>query len=333
MPDLRWKGGESMTREHAELPPTREHQIPIVVSGLSEPDWLAARRELITATDASVILGLNPWKSAFTLYHEKRGAAAIEPAEREAAQWGRLLEEPLRLAYADRTQREIGTLKSFALTRSETFPFAGATLDGFVEASLDELADGLSGPGVLECKTTSAFKAAEWASEPPVYYQVQVQHQLMVTGYQWASMAILIGGQKFRWLDVPRHEPFIEELVKAESEFWARVREGREPPTDGSQSTHDLLRLLYPTETVETRTLGPECIDIDVDFLAAKQQVKDAEYRVAELEHHLKAAIGDAAAGVLPNGVVYTLKTTRRKGYTVEPTEFRVLRRRKGASG
>jgi putative phage-type endonuclease len=39
------------------------------------PEWLAARRSLITATDIAVLMGDSPWKSEADLADEKRGLA------------------------------------------------------------------------------------------------------------------------------------------------------------------------------------------------------------------------------------------------------------------
>ena len=38
---------------------------------LSKEDWLRYRKCGITGTDAGAILGLNPYRSAFQVYHDK----------------------------------------------------------------------------------------------------------------------------------------------------------------------------------------------------------------------------------------------------------------------
>ena len=38
---------------------------------IGSKEWLEARRNLITATDAAPIMGLSPWKTALELYYEK----------------------------------------------------------------------------------------------------------------------------------------------------------------------------------------------------------------------------------------------------------------------
>ena len=40
------------------------------------------------------------------------------------------------------------------------------------------------------------------------------------------------------------------------------------------------------------------------------------------------AALAGSEMGITPNGIVYTYKEQVRKGYTVEPTTFRTLRKK-----
>ncbi len=47
------------------------------------------------------------------------------------------------------------------------------------------------------------------------------------------------------------------------------------------------------------------------------------------MEARIKAAMGDAATGLLPEGGGYRLKDISRKGYAVEPTTYRELRKLK----
>ena len=50
---------------------------------LSKEDWLRYRKCGITGTDAGAILGLNPYRSAFQVYHDKI-SDTIENIDNEA---------------------------------------------------------------------------------------------------------------------------------------------------------------------------------------------------------------------------------------------------------
>ena len=59
---------------------------------LSKEEWLRYRKCGITGTDAGAILGLNPYRSAFQVYHDKI-SDTIENIDSEAMRQGRDLEE------------------------------------------------------------------------------------------------------------------------------------------------------------------------------------------------------------------------------------------------
>ena len=59
---------------------------------LSKEDWLRYRKCGITGTDAGAILGLNPYRSAFQVYHDKI-SDTIENIDNEAMRQGRDLED------------------------------------------------------------------------------------------------------------------------------------------------------------------------------------------------------------------------------------------------
>ena len=64
----------------------------ISTRNLSKEDWLRYRKCGITGTDAGAILGLNPYRSAFQVYHDKI-SDTIENIDNEAMRQGRDLED------------------------------------------------------------------------------------------------------------------------------------------------------------------------------------------------------------------------------------------------
>jgi predicted phage-related endonuclease len=181
--------------------------------------------------------------------------------------------------------------------------------------------------GVAEIKNVDFFLGQEWEDEPPVAFQIQLQHQLAVTGLTWGSIVGLVGGNRFRWQDQTRNEEFIALLLEAEHEFVERVQKRLPPPADGSASTKALLKKLYPKDNGEAIALPVELIEADIQLRALKDAQKEAGKEIDRLENLFKQAIGEATAGALSNGVSYTHKWQQRAGYTCQATEFRVLRR------
>ena len=69
---------------------------------LSKEDWLRYRKCGITGTDAGAILGLNPYRSAFQVYHDKI-SDTIENIDNEAMRQGRDLEDYVAQRFTEAT--------------------------------------------------------------------------------------------------------------------------------------------------------------------------------------------------------------------------------------
>jgi len=299
--------------------------MPATELSISErEDWLERRLEGIGSSDAAALLGLNPRKSALALWGEKVGAVDPESLEdKEYIEWGNILEEPIANRYAYVTGRRLIDHGRFAIRFSEQYPWMHCTSDREI-VPIDE-----RGPGSLSIKNAGAYKSKDWEDEAPLEHQVQLQHELVVHDWKWGSFAVLIGGNKFGWLDMPRNERFCAYLVEKEEEFVDRVRRGDPPPPDASDSTREVLLRLYPKDNNETVELDfpPEIAE---RRRALKKEEKRVEAELQEIDNQLKAAIGNATIGLFCDGTIFSWKWQQRAGYVVEPTEFRVLRELKG---
>lgn len=43
------------------------------------------------------------------------------------------------------------------------------------------------------------YKDGEWENSIPAEYMLQIQHYMAVTGYKGTYIAVLIGGNTFKW--------------------------------------------------------------------------------------------------------------------------------------
>jgi putative phage-type endonuclease len=307
----------------SQLPLIPSDEASTVEEHGTEAEWLAVRRSAIGASEAPILLGVSPFKGPMELFAEKLEVLDRD-AETDAMRWGKILEGPLAEHYAAETGRRLHDPGRYTLRRSRAVPFMVATLDREIVLAGDQPV-----PAPLEIKTTAGYGSDEWNDEPPVHVLVQVQHQLAVTGWAWASVAVLLGGRTFRWYDVPRHDAFIAKLCEAELEFFAHLRTRTMPRVDGSAGTKAALRALYPKEISGlVVNLPGEAAEWDAQRLEAIAALKVAEAAKDEAENKLRAALGEAELGVLPNGVTYSYKASERKGYVVQPTVVRTLRRK-----
>lgn len=255
----------------------------ILKAGAPREDWLRVRNLGIGGSDAGVILGLNKWKSPITLWAEKTGRAEPEDLSgNEAVYWG-TKQEPL---VAERFYEETGKkVKRRGTLRSRPYPWMLANVDRWV---VGEKAG-------LEIKTTNAFSAAAWdGDEIPDSYYAQCLHYMAVTGAEKWYIAVLIGGQDFRWKEIPRHEEDIRALRKAEALFWRHVRDNTMPEDiDGSESTARTLSALYH-ENPEAVELPEEAMDLIRRYDEWAARKKEAEEGIRECKNGLMALMGDA---------------------------------------
>jgi putative phage-type endonuclease len=294
--------------------------------------WLKERQSGIGASDAAAVFGLSPYKSPLALYFEKRGEVDVPESEREALYWGRILQSPIARRYEYETDRKVEEPDPYEIRRHATHPFMIATLDALAMPTPigKQPPNGAGGMGVVEIKNAGFFKREDWRDEPPLAFQIQAQHQMFVTGAQWASIAALVGGVEFFWADLARHNGFIEVLLNRLGEFWEKVQAGTPPPADASESTRQLLKQLYPKDNGEIITLASKpWANVDDELVRIKAEQKKLQERRDELENQLKLAIGKATAAVIDQTTaVYTHKWQQRREFVTQASEFRVLRRK-----
>ena len=287
--------------------------------------WLAGRTAGIGASESAALFGLSPWQSAFSLWCEKTGAVPREDlGEREYLSWGLYLEPPIAARYAEVTSRRVWTPPTpWCSVRHPRVPCMSATPDRWVIESPDR-----DGRGVLQIKNSSAFKIHDWDDGPPDFIQAQVQHELAVTGFQWGSIAVLIGGNTFRHFDLERNDDYIAELEHACVEFWARVVNKEPPAPDGSAMTAVALKRLHPLDSGATVPLAPGCDDWFDEMDQARTVRLNAEKAEEKYKTLLRGAIASATFGALPSGRTLSLRTTEVKGYTreVAPSSHRKLK-------
>lgn len=290
----------------------------------SRDEWLAARNSGVGASESAALFGLSPWLSEFALWAEKSGAIPREDSGSEAMRWGLLLEAPIATAYGDDTGRKLWTPPNpYCVAVDRAMEFLRATPDRWIIE-----AEGHDGRGVLEIKNVDGSKSGQWEEGPPIHVQVQVQHQLAVTGFTWAAVAALIGGNRLKTWDVERNEDFINELRAKVAEFWARVQAKEAPSADGSEATARAIKALHPRDNGQEVALPDEAAQWWAALEAAKEAEKAAKAAKTEAENKLRAAIGDNTFGALSDGRRIVARLTEVPGRTqvVEPYSFRALR-------
>ena len=259
-------------------------RVLVSTKDMSRDEWLSWRKKGIGGSDASIVCGLNRYKSPVELWMEKTGQ--IEPkVAGEAARWGTLIEPLIRVEFVHRTGLQIK--HEHAMLQHSEYPFMLANLDGIV-------ADPINGNCVFEAKTTNAFKSDEWVNNHvPQAYQLQVQHYLAVTNLSGAYIAVLIGGNFFKWHFIARDNDLITMLIELEKRFWHNVETLTPPPMDGSDASSELLSRLYPSANNKTQITLDDALPLITQYEEALNKEKVAAKRKEESINKLKALMGE----------------------------------------
>lgn len=169
-------------------------------------EWLELRKKKIGASEASIIMGISPYKTSLQLWREKTGRTI--PSQPNASMLrGIEMEDELRQAYCN----EIDELFLPRVVFHPEYSFMMASLDGVT----------MDGRKILEVKTCNkdVFGKAMSGEVAPHYY-AQVQHQLSCVPealevhyhcFHKGSSATVI---------VNRNESYIEDMIEQEKIFY-----------------------------------------------------------------------------------------------------------------
>lgn len=266
--------------------------------GLDRQSWLDIRRGGIGGSDAAAAVGLSPYKSQLELWLEKTGRDADlerpDPTDTtHPVYWGTLLEPIVAGVYAHRTGCKVRRVN--AVLQHPMHPFMRANLDREVVGSSDVQ--------ILECKTAGEHGARHWRDGVPEYVQLQVQHQLAVTGRKAADVAVLICGQQLEIHRIERDETLIDQLIVLEGRFWDLVERDQPPAADGSDSADRALRCLYPGSSSTVDFTGNwELSGVFSDLVTLKSRIKDQEAQAERLRQTLQQAMGDSSEALFETG-------------------------------
>lgn len=275
----------------------------VKTTDISRDKWIQERMKGIGGSDAAAIAGVSKWKSPVAVWLEKTGQ--VEPEEAgEAAYWGTVLEEIVAREFSNRTGFRVRRC-NYMLQHPE---------HQFMLANIDrEIVGHKIG---LECKTTSVFNRDEWEDDlvPDTYY-IQCQHYMAVTGYSGWWIACLIGGNQFVNKLVQRNQELIDRLIGIEKDFWQHVMDGTMPAVDGSKSSSEALRRLYP-ESKDIEITLPDTAELWVkQYERACEDEKSAKERKQEAQNVLQNMLGNNERGRVGERIVSWKSTKPRETF------------------
>lgn len=201
---------------------------------MTREEWLEERKTGIGGSDASAIVGLNPYSDNVKLWEIKTKRAEQEDiSEKPYVKYGVAMEDNLRQSFAIKHPEFEVIHEENTIIRHPKYPFLFASLDGIlINKETGE-------KGVLEIKTSEILRSMQkekWNDRVPDNYFIQVLHYLNVTGFTFAYLFAELTYSE----DIQMTKTFkfdrnvlaedIDYLQKKEIEFWKYVEEDKRPP-------------------------------------------------------------------------------------------------------
>lgn len=293
----------------------------------NSPEWHAARRNGIGASEIAAVVGLSPFESAFSLWHRKKGNLPGADPSNPLFYWGHALEPLVAQKFSelhpDLATAHIGTHRhSDRAWQLANLDRGIWDLGEFFQMGLELPADHPP-KSVLEIKTTRY--GDNWgpsgSDEIPLHVRCQVMQQMDVFSAPYAWVAVLIGGNDYREYRIDFNEADAAALREAGAAFWASLQTDDEPPIDASFETYEAVRALHPEIDGEDVEIP---VDIYADYMAATGRASLATEDARLHKSLLLAAMGNARRGIV-NGAPVLRRQPGRGGsvslYPINPKE------------
>lgn len=155
-------------------------------------EWLKKRVVGIGGSDASILIGLNPYKTTTQLWDEKKGIVKPKELSNDAIEHGNALEPVLRAWFKASYPEYDVQYQENAILQSKTIEWRLYSPDGLLFH--EEL-----GKGILEIKTTliqNANMLQDWNNKIPQHYYIQVLHGLLALKFDYV---IVVAELRFAW--------------------------------------------------------------------------------------------------------------------------------------
>ena len=237
-------------------------------------EQLESRKNFICGSDASVICGLNPYKTKLALWMEKTGLCEQDDiGHLNHIKFGNYMEQGVADWFCAETGKKV-------------LPNTGEMLiKDFMAGNVDFIIDGEN--AILECKT--AYNDEGWGNEEnviPAHYLLQVAHYCMVGDFDRAYIAVVFAQKReMRWYTYDRNKTLEEKLYAQEKDFW----ENNVKPVIAPEPTtsNDVILFFKETESNPV-SVNSEITNKYNTLLEIQQNIKSLEKQEKDLKEEIK---------------------------------------------
>ena len=265
----------------------RQHQPKDLV--LTPPEDEIDRRSGIGGSDVAAVLGLDPRRSPFDVFLEKRGEAPPFQ-QNNRTRWGTRLQKAIADGYAEETGRQVKWLDVGMRHPDREFH------TGHPDAICIPRAENRA----VEVKNAGGDQLHRWGTrgtddvpERAFFQGLWYMPLLQVTRIDYA---VLFGGNDLGVYTQERDEELEATVIERVEKFWRdHVLAGVPPPISATETARDYLRSKFPRHVEEIRPATDEEAANALLLRGVRNVVARQSKLEEELENRLKLSIGDAA--------------------------------------
>lgn len=307
-------------------------EVVVDTAFLSTPEWEAIRTIGIGGSDAAVVLGVSPYRTALELYHDKVGTPVLldtdSPADKKKRNfifsYGHKVESLVIETFCDITGAKV--IPETRMFCKKGMPYITANIDAIVI-----MPDGRI--FVFEAKTTTNFNKNAWADNKiPVQYIPQCRQYLSVLDdprIAGTYIGCIYGNtlEEFVCSYVERDLDKEKEQLDEEKYFWETYVLGGEKPEYSGKSESDTKVFRKFTGAADKNANAVELIPDDENIIkewlelkekksALEKQTKSIDEQMKSLSLIIAEELGTSVKGTLNNGDVTYEVSYSPKSYT-----------------
>ena len=266
--------------------------------GMTRERWLDCRMHgpkgdipyTLGGSDIAAIFGVSPWVTPKELWLIKKGRMKVPPKSNELQlELGHLLEPIAARLYELKSKNIVE--EDTLLYQHAHYPYALANFDRRIIRKED------GERGILECKSTSHFKADAWKDDGcPLYYELQLRFYLAVADVSFGDFAAIWGNNPDNDFAMPRliRDPVMEGQIfeRCDEFIWSLVHD-KEPTMEdiAPKLALESLAKIYGSSQPGLPTIEfPKEYEGDLRRIAElQQQVSDHRKQADKLEKEAEA--------------------------------------------
>lgn len=314
-----------------------------IINPTNEQHWLELRTKDITSTEIGALFGIHSASyipTEFELWNRKKNNFAVDFYPNERVVWGKRLEDTIAHGVAEDNGWIVRKMTEYIrdpeLRIGASFDFSIEPKPGDLTFTNDRNIAPISVGGLLEIKNVDSYQLKQkWeigkdeetgaeTIEAPLHIEVQVQHQLLVSGREFAYIAALVGGNKVILIKRERDAAVHEAIKEKAAAFWKSI-DDNVPPTPNFERDAKFIAKLYgyaeAGKVFDARGNG-ELLELLRTYRQAQQDEKDAKARKDGVKAELLTVIGEAekvtgdgwtvSAGMVAGGAVSYVRSPYR---------------------